>query len=125
VTWASPRCSTACWAEIRAHDAAHRKLVDRALEIARDRDEWKQQHENLLAMYRASEADRSSRIARAEAMAKALEKFIREHDSVYEGQSPFIGEPFCGDCNMGAGPHKEYCAYHDAQHALAAYRSET
>lgn len=23
----------------------------------RDRDEWKQQHENLLAMYRASQAD--------------------------------------------------------------------
>lgn len=28
------------------------------------------------------------------------------------------GDPFCGECNMGAGPHRRYCVYHLAKRTL-------
>lgn len=52
--WKSPRCSPSCWDEIKQHDAEHAKLVMALAHMTRDRDEWKHQHENLLAIYQAS-----------------------------------------------------------------------
>lgn len=51
--WKSPRCGQACWDEIKLFEAERAKLMERFIEISRDRDEWKQQHENLLAIYQA------------------------------------------------------------------------
>jgi hypothetical protein len=56
--WKSPRCSQACWDEIRRHEAEKAQLVLKVAEISADRDEWRTQHENLLAMYRAEVAAR-------------------------------------------------------------------
>lgn len=54
--WKSPRCGQACWDEIRLHDERSRALVVKLTEVTADRDEWRTQHENLLAMYRAEVA---------------------------------------------------------------------
>jgi N-dimethylarginine dimethylaminohydrolase len=59
--WKSPRCSPACWDEIRASEAENTKTllasVERIRDLTRDRDEWREQHENLLAMYQAANAE--------------------------------------------------------------------
>lgn len=52
--WKSPRCSTACWDETKKADAELSKAIIALADMRRDRDEWKEQHENLLAIYRAS-----------------------------------------------------------------------
>lgn len=56
--WKSPRCGTACWEEIHAHEAEQKKLLDAAVtkirDLMADRDEWRTQHENLLAMYQSA-----------------------------------------------------------------------
>jgi hypothetical protein len=57
--WKSPRCSPACWDEIKAHDALLSNALTVIADLRRDRDEWKQQHENLLAMYQAEVAHRA------------------------------------------------------------------
>lgn len=59
--WKSPRCSPTCWDEINAFEAESKKTllaaVERIRDLTRDRDEWREQHENLLAMYRTAIAD--------------------------------------------------------------------
>lgn len=47
----------ACEARASALRDALFKIQDALRETARDRDEWKEQHENLLAMYRAQTAE--------------------------------------------------------------------
>lgn len=42
---------------------------------------------------------------------KAMEAIIQDHQNL-EDSAPT--NAFCGDCNMGAGPHREYCLYHAA-----------
>lgn len=54
MSWKSPRCGQACWDEIKRHDGEREKLVMALVNMTRDRDEWREQHENLLAMYRAA-----------------------------------------------------------------------
>lgn len=58
--WKSPRCSSACWDEIKQHDARLSEAIRAFADMRRDRDEWRTQHENLLAMYRAEVARRAS-----------------------------------------------------------------
>lgn len=59
--WKSPRCSSACWDEIKKHDAELSKALTALIDMRRDRDEWKKQHENLLAIYRAAVTSRPER----------------------------------------------------------------
>lgn len=70
--WKSPRCSVACWDEIKKHDATLSKALSALVDMRRDRDEWKAQHENLLAMYRAALAATPT-----SAMREALEEIER------------------------------------------------
>ena len=48
---------------------------------------------------------------RDEAVA-ALKAFVGEHENL-EDRAPV--EPECGVCNLGTGPHKRTCAYHQAR----------
>lgn len=56
MTWKSPRCGQACWDEIRQHESEKAALIEKLSEVTRDRDEWRTQHENLLAIYQAAVA---------------------------------------------------------------------
>lgn len=42
-------------------------------------------------------------------------EIVREHENL-EDRAPV--EPECGDCNLGTGPHKRYCAYHQARRLI-------
>ena len=48
-----PRCTIECAKDIRRLEAEKSALLFKIVEICADRDEWKTQHENLLAIYRA------------------------------------------------------------------------
>jgi len=49
-------------------------------------------------------------------MLEALKASEREYDNL-EDSAPT--DPFCGECNMGAGPHKATCAHHLRVAAIA------
>jgi len=51
-----PRCSTKCCEEIKQHMADKALLIRKLAEMTADRNEWREQHENLLAMYQAAVA---------------------------------------------------------------------
>lgn len=46
----------------------------------------------------------------------ALKAYETEYENL-EDRAP--AEPFCGECNIGAGPHKRTCAHHLARAAIA------
>lgn len=47
MSWKSPRCGQACWDEIKRHDDEREKLVMALVNMTRDRDEWREQHEKF------------------------------------------------------------------------------
>ncbi|HSC55787.1 MAG TPA: hypothetical protein VLC51_01215, partial [Nitrospira sp.] len=59
--WKSPRCGRACWDEIKSFESDRARLLQQIIDIGRDRDEWKRQHENLLAIYQAELQRKSGR----------------------------------------------------------------
>lgn len=42
-------------------------------------------------------------------------EIVREHENL-EDRAPV--EPECGICNLGTGPHKRFCAYHQARRLI-------
>lgn len=85
--WKSPRCSAACWDEIKEHDALLSKAMEALANMRRDRDEWKEQHENLLAMYRAAVSSKdhsepADAFAMREVLKETREQLIKVRDAI-------------------------------------------